>query len=89
MGIDIGGTFTDVVVEVDDTPYSTKVLTTYAAPEDAIVDGIHKVCTAAGIGPGEPRSGLRITPPRKNPKSLNLPGFQSGYRLESPGKLRI
>ena len=53
MGIDIGGTFTDVVVEVDGAPYSTKVLTTYAAPEDAIVEGIHKVCTAAGIAPGD------------------------------------
>ena len=53
MGIDIGGTFTDVVVEVDGAPYSTKVLTTYAAPEDAIVEGIHKLCTAAGIAPGD------------------------------------
>ena len=53
MGIDIGGTFTDVVVEVDGTPYSTKVLTTYAAPEDAIIEGIHRVCKSAGITPGD------------------------------------
>jgi len=53
MGIDIGGTFTDVVVEVDGKPFSTKVLTTYAAPEDAIIDGMHQVCRQAGIEPGE------------------------------------
>ena len=52
MGIDIGGTFTDVVAEVDGTPYSTKVLTTYGAPEDAIIEGIHRVCAQAGIAAG-------------------------------------
>ena len=55
LGVDIGGTFTDLVLEVgggsDGQRYSTKVLTTYAAPEDAIVDGMHKVCAKAGISP--------------------------------------
>ena len=40
MGVDIGGTFTDLVLEVGAQQYSTKVLTTYAAPEDAIIDGM-------------------------------------------------
>ncbi|KAJ04198.1 hydantoinase/oxoprolinase family protein [Sulfitobacter mediterraneus] len=53
LGVDIGGTFTDVVLEVDGTPYSTKVLTTYAAPENAIIDGMHQVCTKAGIAPSD------------------------------------
>ncbi|WP_380052979.1 hydantoinase/oxoprolinase family protein [Falsihalocynthiibacter sp. SS001] len=53
LGVDIGGTFTDVVLEVGATPYSTKVLTTYAAPEDAIMEGLHKVCAQAGIAPSE------------------------------------
>ena len=53
MGIDIGGTFTDVVLEVDGAAFSTKVLTTYAAPEDAIAEGIHRVCSQAGIGLGD------------------------------------
>ncbi len=52
MGVDIGGTFTDVVLEIDDAQFSTKVLTTYAAPEDAILDGLRKVCAEAGIEPG-------------------------------------
>jgi len=53
MGVDIGGTFTDVVLEVGKDQYSTKVLTTYAAPEDAIIDGMHQVCTKAGIAPAQ------------------------------------
>ena len=53
LGVDIGGTFTDVVLETSAGQFSTKVLTTYAAPEDAILDGMHQVCTKAGITPGE------------------------------------
>ncbi|MEM7212994.1 MAG: hydantoinase/oxoprolinase N-terminal domain-containing protein, partial [Pseudomonadota bacterium] len=49
LGVDIGGTFTDVVIEVGDAQYSTKVLTTYGAPEDAIIDGLHQVCAKAGV----------------------------------------
>ena len=49
LGVDIGGTFTDVVLEKEGTSYSTKVLTTYAAPEDAIIDGLHQVCAKAGV----------------------------------------
>ncbi|MFT7253798.1 MAG: N-methylhydantoinase A [Paracoccaceae bacterium] len=51
LGVDIGGTFTDLVLEVAGDRFSTKVLTTYAAPEDAIIDGTHQVCRKAGIDP--------------------------------------
>lgn len=51
LGVDIGGTFTDVVLETGKQSRSTKVLTTYAAPENAILDGIGQVCAAAGISP--------------------------------------
>jgi N-methylhydantoinase A len=50
LGVDIGGTFTDVAMEVGRTLFSTKVLTTYAAPEQAILDGILRVAADAGIG---------------------------------------
>ena len=53
LGVDIGGTFTDVVLETGGTRHSTKVLTTYAAPEDAILQGMHQVCAKAGIAPDE------------------------------------
>ncbi|KAB7615966.1 hydantoinase/oxoprolinase family protein [Amylibacter sp. SFDW26] len=53
LGVDIGGTFTDVVLEIDAEQFSTKVLTTYAAPENAIIDGMHLVCNKAGIMPSD------------------------------------
>jgi N-methylhydantoinase A len=49
MGVDIGGTFTDVVLEIGSKQYSAKVLTTYSALENAIVEGMHQVCSKAGI----------------------------------------
>ena len=51
LGVDIGGTFTDVVLEKEGALYSAKVLTTYAAPENAIIDGMHQVCEQAGEVP--------------------------------------
>jgi len=53
LGADIGGTFTDVVLEKDGAVFSTKVLTTYAAPENAIIDGMHQVCEKAGVAPDQ------------------------------------
>lgn len=49
LGVDIGGTFTDVVLEIGSSQHSTKVLTTYSAPEDAIIEGLHQVCNDAGV----------------------------------------
>ncbi|MFK7894064.1 MAG: hydantoinase/oxoprolinase family protein [Granulosicoccus sp.] len=51
LGVDIGGTFTDVVLENGQQWFSTKVLTSYAAPEEAIADGLHQVCAKAGVKP--------------------------------------
>lgn len=51
LGVDIGGTFTDVVLEIGIARYSAKVLTTYAAPEEAIITGMHQVCAKAGLTP--------------------------------------
>jgi N-methylhydantoinase A len=51
MGVDIGGTFTDIVLEVGERQYSAKVLTTYHAPEDAIISGMKQVCDQAAIQP--------------------------------------
>ena len=49
LGADIGGTFTDVVIDVDGKIHSAKVLTTYAAPEQAILEGIAVVTAQAGV----------------------------------------
>ena len=53
LGVDIGGTFTDVVLERGEDLFSTKVLTTYSAPEEAIVKGMARVCAQAKIDPAQ------------------------------------
>ena len=47
IGADVGGTFTDVVLETGSGMFSTKVLTTYDAPERGILDGVRSVVAAA------------------------------------------
>jgi N-methylhydantoinase A len=49
LGADIGGTFTDIALDVRGKLFSTKVLTDYSAPEQAILDGIEIVILDAGI----------------------------------------
>ncbi|MFT6812964.1 MAG: N-methylhydantoinase A, partial [Ilumatobacter sp.] len=47
---DVGGTFTDVVLERARGDYaSTKVLTTHDAPERAILEGVQQLAAAEGI----------------------------------------
>ena len=47
IGADIGGTFTDIVLENSEGMFSTKVLTTYDAPERGVLDGIRQVIEEA------------------------------------------
>jgi N-methylhydantoinase A len=51
LGVDIGGTFTDVVLETEGLRNSAKILTTHSAPEDAIIKGMQRVCASAGVKP--------------------------------------
>ena len=52
LGVDIGGTFTDLVLESSNgVQASTKVLTTYNTPEDAIITGLQTVCKQVTIQP--------------------------------------
>jgi len=59
LGIDIGGTFTDVVVYDHDTgrQWSRKVLTTHDDPVRAVVTGVEAIL---GDGPLEPRHFTRV-----------------------------
>lgn len=50
VGVDVGGTFTDVVVLVDTSVFTTKVPTT-APQSDGVIEGIERVCEQAGISP--------------------------------------
>lgn len=53
IGADIGGTFTDVVLETPQRRHSTKILTTYDAPERALLDGVAQLLDEVGIAPGD------------------------------------
>ena len=61
IGVDIGGTFTDVAMETGGRIVSAKVLTTYAAPEQAILDGIARVLTLSGVVASEVTSVIHGT----------------------------
>jgi N-methylhydantoinase A len=53
LGLDIGGTFTDVALEVDERRFTTKTLTTPTAPEEGVLAALRAVIAAAGVAPGE------------------------------------
>ncbi|UWU24553.1 hydantoinase/oxoprolinase family protein (plasmid) [Rhizobium sp. CB3060] len=53
VGVDIGGTFTDIALDLGGALHSTKVLTDYTAPERAILKGVRAVADMAGIALSE------------------------------------
>jgi N-methylhydantoinase A len=53
LGVDIGGTFTDVALEQGDRRWSAKVLTTPEAPARAVMTAIRQVLAAAALAPGD------------------------------------
>lgn len=53
LGVDIGGTFTDIVLEWGGQRRTAKLLTTHAAPERGVLDGIGQIVAAAGLKPAE------------------------------------
>ena len=53
LAVDIGGTFTDVVIEVGEALHTAKTLTTHAAPERGVLEGIREVLRLAGSAAGE------------------------------------
>ena len=50
LAVDIGGTFTDLVLALPDRTLSAKVLTTSDAPERAVLEGAAAILAQAGIG---------------------------------------
>lgn len=48
LAVDIGGTFTDIVLDVGPTRYTKKVLTTPRAPEVALIEGSKALMSEAG-----------------------------------------
>ena len=60
VGVDIGGTFTDVVLEHGDALTTAKVLTTPDAPDEAVLTGVDDVLARSGVDP----RGSRASHPR-------------------------
>ena len=57
IGVDIGGTFTDLVMldTRDGRLFNGKVLTTPHAPEQAVLEGVRGLLTQHGVAPGQVR----------------------------------
>ena len=53
LGIDIGGTFTDAVIEFGDQRHTAKTLTTQTSPDDGVIAAMDLVLGQAGVGIGD------------------------------------
>ena len=53
VAVDIGGTFTDVVLETGGRHVTTKVLTTHAEPASGVLQGLRQVLGQAGRAPAD------------------------------------
>jgi N-methylhydantoinase A len=53
VGIDIGGTFTDVALETGERRFTAKILTTPQAPEEGVLAVLRSVHARAGVEPGQ------------------------------------
>ncbi len=48
LAVDIGGTFTDLVLEKDGRQHQAKLLTTTSAPEEAVLEGARRILEESG-----------------------------------------
>ena len=53
VGVDIGGTFTDVALAGGGETFTSKVLTTPGAPEEGVLEALAQALGDAGIDPGD------------------------------------
>src|SRR5258708_6901996 len=53
LAVDIGGTFTDVVLETDAGAHAIKVLTTTDAPERGVMEGVRTILAEAKCRPAD------------------------------------
>ncbi len=53
LAVDIGGTFTDIVLEIDSERSSTKTLTDAQQPERGLLRGVDLLLDEAGVSPAE------------------------------------
>ncbi len=53
LAVDIGGTFTDLALEAGGARATLKVLTTPAAPEQGVIEGVPRILRTAGVHPAD------------------------------------
>ncbi len=53
LGVDVGGTFTDVALEIGRRRFTAKTLTTARRPEEGVLSALRSVIAEAGIQPGQ------------------------------------
>ena len=58
LAVDIGGTFTDVTLEVGGRRVTLKVLTVTSAPERGVMRAVHEVIQESGLKPGAMKRSL-------------------------------
>jgi N-methylhydantoinase A len=80
MGVDIGGTFTDLVLFQDgrQKPYNAKTLTTPANPVDGVMNAVREAMAQAGAQPSEIRRVVHATTLATN-LILERKGARLGY----------
>lgn len=64
LGVDVGGTFTDLFLVNDEsgaTQYRVKTPSTPGDPSEGVLKGVRRICEAAGIGAGDLRNILHGT----------------------------
>src|SRR4051794_31289247 len=63
LGVDVGGTFTDLVLidEADNSYHVAKVPSTAPDPSIGVLNGVARVCEKAGIDPGRIRKVMHGT----------------------------
>ena len=62
LAVDVGGTFTDIVLNTPNTQTTAKVLTTTSTPDDPVITGAKAVFASAGIDPASVALVLPATP---------------------------
>ena len=78
LAVDIGGTFTDIVLDVGQDRRTRKVLTTLARPEQAVLDGMRLILADAGAHIHSNGCVEMRTPSRSRPLVIRRLGSNKG-----------
>lgn len=71
LGVDVGGTFTDLVLTETDSGsvHIHKVPTSGEDPSEGVMKGVGEICEIAGVDPGQWRTSFTVPLPQLTPCS--------------------